>query len=200
VWWARLLDLSEPGTAVVRALVAVLSDEFPAGTSVDLPGPGRPAGWQLAIFADDVGRTSRIETHLPDAPLLWYVELPEADAEPPATTLLAFSDDRYPEGTLLSAAEARAGGIGGAEQVAAIRWWPRSGLVHQLFVGPAHRRRGVAGKLGYVAFGLQAVRGLPELHGDGRRTRLGEQFRQGLPEYAAARMAPWSSELPPMDL
>jgi GNAT superfamily N-acetyltransferase len=179
--------------------VAVLSDEFPGGTVVDLPGSRRPAGWHLAVSMDDDGTVRRIETHLPEAPLLWYVELPEADADPPATTLLAFSDVRHPEGTVLSAAEARAAGVGGADQVAALRWWPGSGLVHQLFVGPAHRRRGVAGKLGRVAYGLQAARGLPELHGDGRRTELGERFREGLPDYAAARMAPWSLVLPPMD-
>ncbi len=199
LWWARLRDDAEPGPPGAGTLVAVWSDDFPAGTVVDLPGAQRPSSWQIAVGTDDAGDVCRIETALSAAPLLWYVELPEPSAAPPATTLVAFSDDRYPEGTLLTAARARAAGISGAHQVAALRWWPGAGLVHQVFVGPAHRRRGVGQKLVRAAFGLQAARGLPDLHGDGRRTDLGEQWRSGLPDGVARRMQEWSQRLPPMD-
>ena len=197
-WWARLRD-TEPGSTGYT-LVDVMSDEFPPRTLVDLPGTQRPSGWCIAVRCGADGQVRAVETALPDAPLLWYVELPEPDAAPPATTLVAFSDDRHPEGTLLSAADAQADGVSGADQVAAFRWWPGTGLVHQVFVVPQHRRRGVGLKLGHVAFGLQHARGLPALHGDGYRTRLGEQFRKGLPSYGAWRVAPWSHEVPPMDL
>jgi GNAT superfamily N-acetyltransferase len=83
--------------------------------------------------------------------------------------------------------------------VGALRWWPGSGLVHQIYVRPDHRRRGVAHKLVRAAFGLQAARGLPALHGDGRRTELGERWREALPETVAVRMAAWSQRLPTMD-
>jgi GNAT superfamily N-acetyltransferase len=125
--------------------------------------------------------------------------VPEPDAALPATTLVAFSDTRYADGRLLGPPEARAAAIGAGGQVAALRWWPGSGLVHQVYVGPDHRRRGVASKLVRAAFGLQAARGLPPLHGDGRRTDLGERWRQALPDAVAARMAGWSQRLPAMD-
>ncbi|WP_177212737.1 hypothetical protein [Geodermatophilus ruber] len=48
-----------------------------------------------------------------------------------------------------------------------------------------------------VAFGLQ-VRGLPRLHGDGRRAELGEHRRRGLREHVASRTAPWSERVPAM--
>lgn len=193
-WYARMPG-AEPGESTV---VAVLSDDFPAGSVVDLPGGRLPGGWQLAVRLTGAGVRS-VEVALPDAPLLWYVELPEPDAEPAATTWLAFSDSRFADGTLLTAEAARAAGVAGEHQVAALRWWPATGLVHQLFVAPQHRRRGVAGKLVQAAFGAQAARGLPHLHGDGRRTDLGEQFRQGLPAYASWRLAEWNQRLPSMD-
>jgi GNAT superfamily N-acetyltransferase len=193
-WWARL---SRPGRTT---LVAVLSADFPPGTVVDLPGERRPSGWKIAVGSDDADgqRPRTVEVDLPGAPLLWYVELTEPDADPPATTLVAFSDARFADAELLSQDEARTAGISAAAQVGAIRWWPGTGLVHQIYVGPAHRRRGVGRKLATAAFGLQAARGLPALHGDGRRTEMGEQWRQALPEAVAARMAPWSQRLAPM--
>jgi GNAT superfamily N-acetyltransferase len=194
-WWARLAGLGEFEGST---LIAVLSAEFPAGSVVDLPDDRRPSGWQVAVRCDVDGRPRAVEVALPDAPLLWYVELTEPDADPPATTLVAFSDARYADGRLLSQADARSARIGGAGQVGAIRWWPATGLVHQIYVGPTHRRRGVGRKLAQAAFAVQAARGLPAVHGDGRRTELGERWRQALPEAVAARMAPWTHRLPPM--
>jgi GNAT superfamily N-acetyltransferase len=180
-------------------LVGVLSDEFPPGSVVDLPGGRRPSRWQVAVEADVVGgRVHSVEVALPDAPLLWYVEVPEPDAVPAATTLVAFSDARHGDGRVLSRTEAQAARISAAQQVAALRWWPETGLAHQVYVQPAFRRRGMAAKLANAAYGVQMARGLPPLHGDGRRTDLGEQWRDGLPDYASWRLAPRSEHLPPM--
>jgi GNAT superfamily N-acetyltransferase len=188
-WYARLAD-GEPGC---RRLVAVFSADFPPGTVVDLPGARLPTGWQVAVTSEG-GRVRSVAIALPDAPLLWYIELPEPDA----TTLVAFSDARYPEGSVLTAAEAQAAGVSGDDQVAALRWWPGTGLVHQVYVQPAVRRRGVAGKLAQAAGGIQVARGLPDLHGDGRRTDLGERWREGLPGYVATRLARHTHRLPAM--
>jgi GNAT superfamily N-acetyltransferase len=198
-WWARFPDDGEPGRPPQQTWVAVISGEFPAQTVVDLPSGRRPAHWQLAVRADvSGGGVHRVEVAAPEAPLLWYVELPEPVASPPATTLLAFSDPRHPEGTVLTAEQARECGVTGAEQVAALRWWTQSGLVHQIYVAPAHRRRGVGGKLAQAAFGVQKARGLAPLHGDGRRTDDGEQWRQRLPGHVAQRMARLTQRLPSM--
>ena len=200
-WYARLPDDGGSGGHPGRTLVAVLTAEFPAGTVVDLPAGRRPSGWQVAVRTDDTGRHVRsVEVAMPGAPLLWYVELPEPepDAGPPATTLVAFSDPRCAEGTVLTEVQAGDRGVRGAGQVGAVRWWHGSGLVHQLYVAPEHRRRGVAGKLVQAAFGVQVARGRPHLHGDGRRTDDGEAFRGGLPGYAAWRLASRTHRLPSM--
>ncbi|WP_409329520.1 hypothetical protein [Trujillonella humicola] len=198
-WWARFPVEEEPGLPPRRWWVASLGDGFPAGSVVDHPPGPRPAGWVLAVQAGaDGGRVHAAEAALPGVPLLWYVELPEPTAALPATTLVAFSDHRFPEGTVLTAAEARAAGVGGGQQVAALRWWTGSGLAHQVYVAPRHRRRGLALKLGMVAYGVQRVRGLPVLHGDGRRTDDGEAWAGGLPAWAAWRLAPRTHALPSM--
>ncbi|TFV91358.1 GNAT family N-acetyltransferase [Blastococcus sp. CT_GayMR16] len=198
-WWARLPAPGEPGTPARHTLVAVLSAEFPAHTVVQLPGGRRPRDWRIAVQADvDGSRVHRVEVALPGAPLLWYVELPEPAARPAASTVVAFSDPRFPDGTLLDAARARREGVDGGSQVGALRWWPGTGLVHQIYVTPDHRRRGVGNKLSRAVFGMQAARGLPHLHGDGRRTELGEEWRNGLHAAVAARMAPLSEVMPAM--
>jgi GNAT superfamily N-acetyltransferase len=196
-WWSRYREDPLPGGPARQTLTAVLSPSFPAGTVVDQLDDRRPTGWQVAVRSGPDGDpVDGVHVALPAAPLLWYVELPEPDEA--ATTLVAFSDDRYADGVLLGADQARAAGIDGGRQVAAVRWWTASGLVHQVYVGPAFRRRGVAGKLVLAAFGVQAARGLPPVHGDGRRTELGEQWREGLPAAVAARMAPWREKVRPM--
>jgi GNAT superfamily N-acetyltransferase len=189
----------EPGPPRHQELVAVLSADFPPHTVVDLPTPRRPTGWAVAVRADDGGRVRTVETTVP-APLLWYVELAEPGTaeQPAATTLVAFSDLRFPGGTVLDAERARGAGVAGTRQVGALRWWPGTGLVHQLYVAAEHRRRGIGATLVRVGFGLQAVRGLPPLHGDGRRTELGEEWRRALPDAVSARMAPLSELMPPM--
>jgi GNAT superfamily N-acetyltransferase len=196
-WGARLPGEGEPGRPPRWTLAAVFSPDFPPHTVVDLPTSRLPAGWQVAVTVEGE-RVGSVAVDLPDAPLLWYVELPEPGAAPAATTLVAFSDPRRPEGQVLTEPEARSAGVFGAAQVAAVRWWPGEGLVHQVYVQPQFRRRGVAGKLVQAAGGIQAARGLPALHGDGRRTDLGEQWRQGLPGYVAGRLARRTDALPPM--
>lgn len=195
-WWARL---PVPGRPSLRLVLGVHSPEFAAGSVVDLPGDRRPPGWLVAARVEPAtGRVHAVEVAMPEAPHCWYVELPEPGAVPRADTLVAFSDLRFAEGTVLDAVEAREAGVTAAHQVAAFRWWPDSGLAHQVYVGAEHRRRGLAVKLGLVAFGMQVARGLPHLHDDGRRTDLGETWRQALPGWMTATMAERSERLPPM--
>ncbi len=198
-WWARLPVEEEPGSPARRWWYAVLGEAFPAGSVVDHPPGGRPGGWVLAVRTDASGdQVHAVEAALPGVPLLWYVELAEPDAAPPARTLVAFSDDRFPEGTVLTPAQAQVAGVASDQQAAALRWWPDTGLTHQVYVTPRHRRRGLGLKIAMAAYGVQAVRGLPRLHGDGRRTDDGEAWAGALPPWAAWRVAPRSHALPSM--
>lgn len=198
-WWARLRESAGPGASPRQTLLAVMSTDFPPHAVVDLPGGRRPSGWRIAVLADvDGPRVHRVEVALPGAPLLWYVELPEPTERPAVTTLVAFSDVRFIDGTVVDGDRARRAGVDGRRQVGALRWWPATGLVHQIYVAPERRRRGVGNKLVEAAFGIQAARGLPPLHGDGRRTELGEVWRNGLLPAVAARMAPLSEVMPAM--
>ncbi|MEI4273203.1 GNAT family N-acetyltransferase [Klenkia sp. LSe6-5] len=182
-----------PGAPARATLTGVDTDQYPFGSVVDQPDGRRPPSWTLSVTHDeDGGRVHEVLVNVPGVPLLWFVEVAEPDAE----TLLAFSDARYPHGAVLTATDARAGGVRGEQQVAAVRWWTATGLVHQIYVAPQHRRRGVATALATAAFGVQAARGRPLLHGDGRRTDDGEAWRVGLTAGQQHWFAPWSQRLP----
>jgi len=198
-WWARYRHPAAPGSPARVTLTGVDSAEHAFGSDVQQPDDRRPPAWTLSVTADeDGGRVHRALVNQPGVPLLWFVEVDEPAAEPTATTLLAFSDARYAHGAVLTGDDARAAGVRGDQQVAAVRWWTGTGLVHQLYVAPQHRRKGIATALTSAAFGIQAVRGLPALHGDGRRTDDGEAWRAGLTANQQHWFAPWSQRLPPM--
>jgi GNAT superfamily N-acetyltransferase len=187
------------GLPARREVTFVHSPAFPEGAVVDLPAGRRPSGWLASAEADvDGGRVHSVAVSAPGTPLCWYVEVPEPNADPVATNLLAFSDTRFPEGAVLDAEQAQVAGVTGAHQVAALRWLPASGLVHQIYVGAAYRGRGLAVKLGLAALVLQAARGLPELHEDGRRTDLGEAWMGSLPPVLAVRVGERTEWMPPM--
>jgi hypothetical protein len=189
----------QAGTPARREVTFVHSAAFPEGAVVDLPAGRRPSGWLASAEADvDGGRVHSVAVSMPGTPPCWYVEVPEPDADPVATNLLAFSDTRFPQGTVLDAEQAGVAGVTGVHQVAAMRWWPASGLVHQVYVGPNYRKRGLALKLGLAAFALQAARGLPVLHEDGRRTDLGEAWMASLPPVLAVRVGERTQWMPPM--
>lgn len=181
-----------------------MSDRFPDGTFVDVEGDGPltpvTAGWCCAVALED-GRA----THLLVAPgvaraadRLWFVEVPESWADPPAVHLMAFTGHVQPRGRLLdTAALAGLGGTDGApEQLGAVRWFPATGEVHQIYVQPAHRRQGVASALLHAAGVLSVARGWGRLWGDGQRTEMGEQFRNA--SYWRGRGADLTHLSPPM--
>ncbi len=198
-WWARYRHEAVPGSPARVTLTGVDTAEYPFGSEVEQPDDRRPPHWTLSVTHDeDGGRVHTVLVNQPGVPLLWFVELDEPDADPAAATLLAFSDTRHAHGAVLTAAEAEAAGVRGDQQVAAVRWWTGSGLVHQLYVAPQHRRKGVATALVTAAFGVQAAHGRPLLHGDGRRTDDGEAWRAGLPAGQQHWFEPWSQRLPAM--
>ena len=193
-WWARFRSLEEPGTEV---LTAVVSDAFPAGSVVDQPDAGRPPGWMVSATVRS-GCVRGLDLARSGLPLLWFVEVAEPAQPEPAATLIAFSDPRFPGGSVLDPEEAQHAGVDGDAQVGALRWWTATGVVHQLYVAPQHRRRGIGAALGVGAFALQAVRGGPDLHGNGRRTEMGEVWRERLHPAVRHYFAPWTERAAPM--
>jgi hypothetical protein len=164
--------------------------------------------------ADEVWRVSASEAGLlrididpvavPGAPPVWYVYVLEPQASPPAVNLVAYSTDELsnenalPPGTLVSSNRFPLLGVPSEAQVAAIRWYPHDGLIHQVYVTPDARRQSLGTVMIYAASALHQSHGWPgAIHGDGRRTDLGDKFVAGLRH--PQRYQPLTETQPPMD-
>lgn len=169
--------------------------------------------------ADEVWRASASETGLlaiaieatavPEAPPVWFVFVPEPAAEPAAVNLVAYVAHGHPgapvttsatpdAGTVISANRFPLLGVPNDSQVAAIRWYPHDGLIHQVYVRPDARRKSLGTLMIYAASAFHQANSWPgRLHGDGRRTDLGDKFVAGLRH--PQRYAPLTEVQPPMD-
>jgi GNAT superfamily N-acetyltransferase len=179
-WWhARV---SDPSGHLMRVL-SVHSDEHPDGAFVDITdsGASRPAHWCCeAEFADDTVDVLRLSDALtPAAPPLWFAEFRESAAQPPAVNLVAFTGHGQRPGRLVDQAYLTNLTVRTSDQLGAVRWYPATGEVDQIYVDPAWRRRGIGNALLFAAGTLGVARAWPRLWGDGQRTELGEQFRNG---------------------
>jgi GNAT superfamily N-acetyltransferase len=182
-------------------VVGVAGTAFPDGTVVELPGPAaRPAGWQFEAHAPSSGRPpSRVvvsEDTAAGAPHLWAVLMQAADGS--GTDLVAFSTPARPDGAVVTPGEVPALGVGWGEQSGAVRWSPSTGVISQVYVAPAHRRRRVATKLLLMAGGVQALIGQAWLHSDGRLTDLGDAWLSRQPDWWRQRVPVRAEHLPPM--
>ncbi len=169
--------------------------------------------------ADEVWRAHGSETGLvaisidpnaiPEAPPVWFVFVPEPAATPPAVNLVAYVAHGYPGAPVAASATPTAGtvisanrfpilGVPNDSQVAAIRWYPRDGLIHQVYVRQDARRKSLGTLMIYAASAFHQAHAWPgRLHGDGRRTDLGDKFVAGLRH--PQRYAPLTEVQPPMD-
>jgi GNAT superfamily N-acetyltransferase len=138
----------------------------------------------------------------PGAPLLWYVLLPVAGS-PSEVDLVAFSTADRADGDVLSTAVFEALGIDWGNQVGAMRWDTASGMVRQVYVAPAVRRRGVASKLGWAVACIVHAQGWAPLQTDGVRTDLGEAWvtakRDGWRVHVPERTTPAPPMTPPAE-
>jgi GNAT superfamily N-acetyltransferase len=189
LWYARHQVPGEPGWVVV----GVASAEFADGTVVELPPPvRRPTGWVAEVHLAGPGRVPHrvliADAAIPGAPLLWYVVLP-APGTASEVDLVAFSTADRAEGDVLDAAAFQALGLDLSNQVGAMRWDTATGLVRQVYVAPAVRRRGVATKVGWAVACIVKGRGWAPLQADGRRTDLGEAW-------VSARSEGWRVHVP----
>jgi GNAT superfamily N-acetyltransferase len=197
-WYARHQVPGEPGYVVV----GVASDEFADGMVVELPPPvRRPTGWTSEVHVAGTGqlpfRVLISDALSPEAPLLWYVVLPAPEAVS-EVDLVTFSTANRAEGDVLDLAAFQAVGIDWSNQVGAMRWDARTGLVRQVYVAPAVRRRGVGTKLGAAAVCLSRVRGWAPMQVDGRRTDLGEAWVSAVRARSWIALPERTSWAPPM--
>lgn len=195
IWYAS--HAVEPG----RVLVGIATGAFAAGTVVELPGPARrPAGWQVEAHVPVPGRLPRrvlvSPEAAPGAPLLWGVVTPAGSGD--LVDLVAFSTADAPDGALLDSAAFARLGLAWKNQVGALRWSPSTGVIGQIYVAPAHRRRGVATKLVMTAMAIRTAMGWTVLGSDGRLTDLGAAWLADVPGWWHSYLPARSAHLPPM--
>lgn len=210
-WWlARVAAFDgQPGRVFI-----VQSGVHPDGTCLDVTpdqhAAGVTDGWVAVATRDADGSVTSLvlaDSVAPEAPPLWFVEVRESAADPPAVNLLAFSEHGQAAGTLMDRADLSNVAVRRSDQLAAIRWWPAVGEVDQIYVNPDWRRRGIGTAVVQAAAVLTAARGWSRLWGDGQRTVLGEQFRNASfwrhrtaeLTRVAPPMTPVDTETPPME-
>jgi len=199
-WW-QCVAVAPDRTPLWLAVVG--SARHPAGSRVELLAAAaeHEVGDDAAGVAelDGEGRVVRLRpgpsTAITDAES-WFAEIQETSGRPPATNLVAFAGPERPAGDLLDEAALAGTGVRSADQVGAVRWYPATGEVDQIYVQPAWRRRRVGSALIAVAAALSYARGWPRLWADGQRTDLGERFRNASPW--RGRTADLTHVAPPM--
>jgi GNAT superfamily N-acetyltransferase len=193
IWWGRR----------AHELLGFGTDEQPDGAIVDLdPDAALPAHPLMSAYTDaGNGRVRSVHVSgavAPTAPPLWYVEHPQTAERPPAMVLIAFSTSDLPDGSVIDDATFTEMDVRNADQAGAIRWWPATGLVHQIYVTPAMRRRGIGTKLLAAAGAYRAARGWAPIWANGERTDLGEVHTRALPAPFQGRLTPRTRVMPPM--
>jgi GNAT superfamily N-acetyltransferase len=204
-WW-QCLAVARDGKPVWVA--AVLSDRHPAGAHVELIADAaqREVGVDGLCTAefDENGAVGALRVGArgaPKAPPLWFVEVRESAASPPAVSLVAFTEHGVPAGSLLAETDIGSTSATSADQVGAARWYPATGEVDQIYVQPQWRRRTVGRALVVAAGTLAYARNWPKLWADGQRTQLGEQFRNASPWWHRAHdLTHLSPPMTPSDL
>jgi GNAT superfamily N-acetyltransferase len=177
--------------------VTAVSTDGVDGEQIEGSADGE-ALWTVGDGGSDLARVDLHPALLPDPPPLWFVIVEEAHASPPAVNLVAYSDPAVTTGAVLTKYRYAGLGIANDRQVGAVRWYRDGGKVHQLFVAPQWRRRRVASALLYTADAVHQARGWEgHLHGDGRRTALGQLLIDSFRH--PQRVALLDRVMPPMD-
>jgi hypothetical protein len=160
------------------------------------PGGATPPG-VIAEVVDDRVRSIVIRWNERTAKL-WWVEVPETSADPPALNIVAYDAPVLAPGTIIDDSAFTSLPVQASMQVGAFRWWPSTGEVHQMYVAPGRRRQGVAIAIGMFTWVYGWLREWPAQYTGGYRTDLGEALLEGVKPYWSERMGPRTHISPPM--
>ncbi|HEY2643873.1 MAG TPA: GNAT family N-acetyltransferase [Galbitalea sp.] len=175
-----------------------LTDDFPDGAEVETIGDGWIRSWTVSESQRGLVQVSFARFRTPGLDNVWFVNVDEPKAEPSATNLVAFVGDELPAGTIVSRYAFATMGVHNDRQAGAVRWHTQTGVVHQVYVAPEWRRLQLATRLLYTANAFNIARDWPgHLHGDGRRTELGEFL--ALASLVPRRFGELKETMPPMD-
>jgi GNAT superfamily N-acetyltransferase len=184
-WWQCLAV--DGGRAPVW-LAVVWSDRHPDGHRTELveAAAEREVG-EDAVAAASYGTAGEVTglrlgpRGAPAGPGIWFAEYRETNATPPAVSLMAFAGHGVAPGSLVDPAGLAGLPVENDDQLAAVRWYPGTGEVDQIYVRPDRRRQRLGSAMIGAAAALSYARGWPRLWSDGQRTELGEQFRNASP-------------------
>lgn len=129
---------------------------------------------------------------------LWWVEVPETAADPPALNIVAYDAPALAPGTVIDDAAFISLPVQAADQAAAYRWWPSTGEVHQMYVAPEARRQGVGIAIGAFAWVYAWLRDWPAQYTGGYRTDLGEALIEATEPWWSGRAGDRTHISPPM--
>lgn len=203
-WW-QCLALGSDGSPSWFAVV--WSQDRPDGARIELPEDeargvvGLNAVCVAHYDTDAAVRSLEVTARgAPKAPPLWFAELPEPDATPPAAVLVTFSGHGVDAGAIVDRVALREVDVKSADQLGAVRWYPATGEVDQIYVSPDHRRRSIGSALIAASSALTLARGCPRLWGDGQRTALGDRWRNASPwSHRAAELTNLAPPMTPFD-
>jgi GNAT superfamily N-acetyltransferase len=180
-WWQCVIreTASEPAR-----FITVQSSRYPDGSRVELsPEMARLQIGDAAVCAITYGDGRRVvgmqvmPWFAPKAPPMWFAELRESAASPPAVSLLAFTGAGQAANSLVDQSDLRNVAVVSSDQLGALRWYPATGEIDQVYVQPPWRRRNIASALLGAAASLSVSRDWPRFWSDGQRTALGEDLR-----------------------
>lgn len=203
-WW-KCRALGPDGAAVWMAQVQ--SAQHTDDVVLELPesqareAVGDDAVCFASIHEDVVTGLSVTTRGAPKAPELWFMEVMESEAAPPAVCLMAFSGHGVAAGSLIDGYAPNPPPISSEDQLGALRWYPATGEVDQIYVSPTWRRHSVASALIAAGATLAVARGWPRLWGDGQRTALGNKWRATRPwAHRAAELTHLAAPMTPPEL
>lgn len=181
-------------------MVSYASTRFADGSVIDADDVARMdlSGDELRWEADfDAGNRRLLSVQVRSGPPMWFVEDDvDMGADQPGMAMIAYATHHFPAGMVISNDEFEGMPVTNEEQIGAIRWWVGNGQIHEIYVSPQHRRRGVGGALIHAAAAYQMIAGRSPIWSSGERTDLGEAFARSVG--GRWRVAARTQHVPPM--